>query len=148
MSTKLRNRYGWAFSTSARWSDAGTFARKKSSQPPPRARHVPRRGAGRIDESGAVGDGPGRIIEYAVHMRRLPEDRMLDCLIACDAVEPRDIDPLIRLLADFHSRAATGPGVNEHASPESVRAAMIRNLDECRAVADADRFPWSVLSDS
>ena len=46
------------------------------------------------------------IIDYAVVMRRLPQDRMLDTLLAQNSVElPAAMNRVGKLLADFHARA-------------------------------------------
>jgi aminoglycoside phosphotransferase family enzyme/predicted kinase len=48
-------------------------------------------------------DGPGILVDYAVAMRRLPRERMLDVLIARDAPElPAAMVPLGRTLAALH----------------------------------------------
>lgn len=63
--------------------------------------------------------GPGRLVEYAVQMRRLPEERMLDRLLADDAAElPGEIERLARhvptLLAA--STACSAADAREHAA--------------------------------
>jgi aminoglycoside phosphotransferase family enzyme/predicted kinase len=45
-------------------------------------------------------------VDYVVHMRRLPADRMLDRLIASGAVAPADIQRLSQLLTRFYRQAA------------------------------------------
>jgi aminoglycoside phosphotransferase family enzyme/predicted kinase len=62
-------------------------------------------------------DGPGRTVEYAVHMRRLPAERMLDRLIAAPRVGRRApkakqlVERVAGRLAAFHSEAKTGPRI-------------------------------------
>ncbi|HWP58433.1 MAG TPA: AAA family ATPase [Candidatus Acidoferrales bacterium] len=55
---------------------------------------------------GAVNSESGRIVEYAVKMRRLPEERMLSELVAKNGVAKGDIARLARKLFFFHRRAA------------------------------------------
>ena len=50
-------------------------------------------------------------VEYAVHMRRLPADRMLDRLLDRHQVTPQMIDTIAARLADFHRSATTGPDI-------------------------------------
>jgi len=52
-------------------------------------------------------DGEGEVIDYAVHMRRLPADRMMDHLLDSKAVTDDMIRALAQRLADFHARAET-----------------------------------------
>lgn len=50
--------------------------------------------------------GPGRVVDWLVHMRRLPADRMLDRLIAARAVRTSDLAALARRLVSFYRSAA------------------------------------------
>ena len=59
-------------------------------------------------------DGEGEIIEYAVHMRRLPADRMMDRLLEKGEVTPGMVRALADKLADFHSRAETSRRIAEY----------------------------------
>jgi uncharacterized protein len=70
--------------------------------------------------------GPGRSVEPSVWMRRLPESGMLPNLLARGQADTRLVQRIARHLADFHSTAATGPGVDEFGSLATVRA----NWDE------------------
>jgi aminoglycoside phosphotransferase family enzyme/predicted kinase len=58
-------------------------------------------------------DGPGRVIEYAVHMRRLPAERMMDRLLEADAVTPSMMRRLAEKLARFHQEAETSQRIAE-----------------------------------
>jgi uncharacterized protein len=51
--------------------------------------------------------GKGETEEYAVRMRRLPQDRMMDTLLARDRVTTRMVEDVAKTIADFHQRAAT-----------------------------------------
>jgi aminoglycoside phosphotransferase family enzyme len=55
---------------------------------------------------------PGITIDWLVLMRRLPDERMLDHVIAAGALHPADIDAVVRLLSAFYrgaARTALGP---------------------------------------
>ena len=49
--------------------------------------------------------GEGRVIDWLVWMRRLPADRMLDAMIAAEAVRPVHSKQIGTLLADFYKQA-------------------------------------------
>jgi aminoglycoside phosphotransferase family enzyme len=66
--------------------------------------------------------GPGRPVEPAVRMRRLPEAGMLPRLLESGAVDARLAARIARRLARFHTTAATGPGVDEYGGPATGRA--------------------------
>ena len=57
-----------------------------------------------------VVEGEGEAVEYAVKMRRLPQERMMDVLMARDAVSPDMVREVARKVADFHE---TSP-VSDH----------------------------------
>jgi aminoglycoside phosphotransferase family enzyme/predicted kinase len=63
----------------------------------------------------------GEVVEYAVEMVRLPAERMLDRVLEQGALDEGVLDEIVERLARFHGAAATGPGVDEHSSPEALR---------------------------
>lgn len=74
--------------------------------------------------------GDGHVVEPAVRMRRLPDAGMLPHLLAEGAVDARLIRRIARRLARFHAGAATGPGVDEWGSLETVRANWTENFTQ------------------
>jgi uncharacterized protein len=52
-------------------------------------------------------DGNGEVVDYAVKMRRLPNERLLDHLLKDKAATPEMMDAVADKLADFHTSAAT-----------------------------------------
>ena len=82
-------------------------------------------------------------VEYAVHMRRLPDDRMLDRLLDRNQVSPEMIDRVARRLADFHRGAATGPDIAANGDPAAVWQVLEDNYVNARpfrgvTIAEAD----------
>jgi uncharacterized protein len=53
--------------------------------------------------------GQGRIVDWLVHMRRLPGDRMLNVAISAHTVSRDDADRLGMLLAQFYKQARIAP---------------------------------------
>jgi aminoglycoside phosphotransferase family enzyme/predicted kinase len=84
--------------------------------------------------------GPGRAIEVAVLMRRLPADRMLDRLVHDDAVPPPLIDDIGRIVARFHAGADTGGEIDELGGIDTIRRNWRENFDQTASVA-ADILP-------
>lgn len=64
------------------------------------------------ENSGVKISGRGNIEEYAVKMRRLPREAMMDVLLTANKVTPGMLASVADLLADFHRRAATGAEIN------------------------------------
>jgi aminoglycoside phosphotransferase family enzyme/predicted kinase len=79
--------------------------------------------------------GRGEAVDYVVHMRRLPADRLLVELLRRDAVTGEMIDALARRLVAFHASAPTGPAIAAHAAPERLRARWEENLRDAAAFA-------------
>jgi len=68
-----------------------------------------------------AGEDAAGAVEYAVHMRRLPEDRMLTTLLERNAVRTELIDALAARLADFHAAAEAGEAVARGGDPAVLR---------------------------
>lgn len=64
--------------------------------------------------------GEGRLVEYALKMKRLPQERMLKKLLAEGTVERSVMDNVAARLADFHRRAATGGQIDRIGSIETT----------------------------
>ena len=72
--------------------------------------------------------GGGKVIDYAVKMKRLPEERMLSHLLATGQVEPEHLAQVARIVADFHARAARGPQIDACGGAAGVRANWEENF--------------------
>ena len=80
-------------------------------------------------------DGPGEPVEPVVVMRRLPADRMLDRMLDRGEVDNALVGELAGLLARFHASALTGPGVDEHGTPEAIEANVRENVEQTQRFA-------------
>jgi aminoglycoside phosphotransferase family enzyme/predicted kinase len=70
--------------------------------------------------------GRGETIEYAVRMRRLPQEKMMNVLLANDGVSAEMITGVARKLADFHKEAETSPEISAFGQIKAIT----RNTDE------------------
>lgn len=69
------------------------------------------------DDAGIHVGGSGTVVEYAVKMRRLPEDRMLDTLLRAGRF-PRDaIGQIAQRLARFHAEAESTAAITAFGAP-------------------------------
>ncbi len=80
----------------------------------------------------AIDDGGGRVVDYTVEMRRLPDDRRLS-MIATRGKGGACVDQLAAILAEFHARAATGGAIDAAAGVDSIALLWASNLEEIRA---------------
>lgn len=73
--------------------------------------------------------GKGEVIDYAVHMKRLPRDRMMDALLEADAVTLEMIDNLVGRLVHFHAQSADDQRLGTVDRFEVFKSSWQRNLD-------------------
>ncbi|MDD2500091.1 MAG: AAA family ATPase [Geobacter sp.] len=71
-------------------------------------------------------DGP--IIEYAVKMLRMPQERMMSRLLEQDGVTEADIDAIAKKVALFHGEAVLGNGIALFGTVEAIRSNWVENL--------------------
>jgi aminoglycoside phosphotransferase family enzyme/predicted kinase len=87
----------------------------------------------RDSEQGISLCGDGNIIDYAVKMRRLPEDRMLSELLRKEAVDESDIRSIAATIAAFHNAAERSADIDKYGDISVIS----QNWDEnFRQVAD------------
>jgi len=65
------------------------------------------------DKGGISIGGQGEVIEYAVKMRRLPREAMMDELMAGNRVSPQMIARVAQKIAGFHQKAETVSGFGD-----------------------------------
>lgn len=71
-------------------------------------------------------DGSGEVVEYAVKMRRLPQELMMDALLVENRVSLEMIDRMAKKVAAFHKGARTGGEIEKFGSLETI----IHNTEE------------------
>ena len=64
------------------------------------------------DKSGIFIQRQGEVIEYAVKMRRLPRENMMDTLLIKNQVSPEMLASVAQKLAEFHHQAETSASIN------------------------------------
>jgi len=82
----------------------------------------------------------GRTIEYAVKMRRLSQETILEEKIGRGTVTQDEIRRVAHAIAVFHRAAGQGPHISEYGAPEAIK----RNIDE--NVSQTETFAGVLLS--
>lgn len=82
-------------------------------------------------------DGDGALVDYAVEMERLPDDRRMASLLARGELSPRHVDQVAAWLARFHHDS---PACGPHGDPEAVAALIEENFAQTPQ-ADASLGP-------
>lgn len=91
-------------------------------------------------DGGVAFTGSGQVVDYAVKMVRLPEERMMDRLLAAGEVQEETIRLIAGVVAAFHRDAERSTEIDRYGSIEAIR----RSWDENFALAE--RFVGDTLS--
>jgi len=78
-------------------------------------------------------DGKGEVIEYAVKMRRIPEERLMSRLLEENNVTDQMIARVAEKLADFYVAAETNQEISGYGKPERIRQDTDENFQQTRA---------------
>lgn len=78
--------------------------------------------------------GAGEWVDCAVKMRRLPQERMMDVLLAQDLVTEAEVRAVARCVLAFHREADRGPEVTAAGDPELLRDFALANFSETRGL--------------
>jgi uncharacterized protein len=79
---------------------------------------------------GARFDGEGKVIDYAVKMKRLPEERMLDRLLREGTITDDDIRRIARTIGEFHLKAEQGEEINNYGGTAAIRHNWEENFQQ------------------
>ena len=77
----------------------------------------------------ALDGGRGRVVDYAVHMRRLPAERMMDRLLASGELTADMVARVADRLTEFHRRAETSPKIARYGD-WAIRFAWKENFQQ------------------
>ena len=70
------------------------------------------------------------VVDYAVVMRRLPEEQMFSAILARGEAEERHVDAIAERLVEFHRGAEAGPDITANGDPTRIREAMDADFAE------------------
>ncbi|HPX62352.1 MAG TPA: AAA family ATPase [Deltaproteobacteria bacterium] len=81
------------------------------------------------------GDGP--VIDYAVQMKRLPRDRMMNHLLDSGIVSNDDMREIAHIIARFHNTTLTSPAISAYGEPDRIMFNWAENFEQSEAFADS-----------
>jgi aminoglycoside phosphotransferase family enzyme len=90
-----------------------------------------------IDRGRISINGKGRVEEYAVQMKRIPEELLLDKLLQKGRVDREMMGALSERLARFYASAETNEHIRSFAKPERVKQDTDENFEQTRKYIDA-----------
>ena len=80
--------------------------------------------------------GEGETVEYAVKMKRMPQEKMMSKLLEKNQVDNTLVDRIAQIIADFHSKAQTDSRISEFGSLETIETNWKENFEQTEAYVD------------
>ena len=101
------------------------------------------------DNGNVTIDGSGTVIDYAVRMKRMPQDRMMDVLIENGEIKDSYIVALAKKIADFHLKAETNDYISQFGSVETNKFNTDENFKQTKdGVGEfITRFQYDAIKD-
>jgi uncharacterized protein len=76
--------------------------------------------------------GNGETVEYALKMKRLPQEKIMTLLLKEDRVDYQTIDKLAKIISTFHAKAETNVEIDEYGSVKIIRTNWDENFAQTR----------------
>jgi aminoglycoside phosphotransferase family enzyme len=76
--------------------------------------------------------GEGETVEYAVKMKRIPEERIMTRLLEKGKVDRKLIDRMAKIIAEFHLKAKTNRRIGEFGSLPIIETNWMENFEQTR----------------
>jgi len=76
--------------------------------------------------------GEGETVEYAVKMKRMPQEKMMNKLLEEKKVDSKLIDRIAKIIAEFHSKADMNKRISEFGSLAIIETNWKENFEQTR----------------
>jgi aminoglycoside phosphotransferase family enzyme len=76
--------------------------------------------------------GEGGTVEYAVKMKRMPQEKMMSKLLEENKVDNKLIGRIAKIIAEFHSKAETNRRISEFGSLAIIKTNWKENFDQTK----------------
>ncbi len=76
--------------------------------------------------------GEGETVEYAVKMKRMPEDKIMSKLLEENKVDEKLTDKIAKVVTDFHAKADTNARISEFGSLAVIGTNWKENFDQTK----------------
>jgi aminoglycoside phosphotransferase family enzyme len=74
--------------------------------------------------------GSGETVEYALKMKRMPQEKIMTNLLKENKVDNKAIDEMARIIAQFHSKAQTSSEISQYGSLKIVKTNWDENFSQ------------------
>jgi uncharacterized protein len=81
-------------------------------------------------------NGSGETVEYALKMKRLPQERIMTLLLKENKVDKKTIDDIARIVAKFHSKAQTNREISDYGSLKIIKINWDENFAQTTKYID------------
>ncbi len=80
--------------------------------------------------------GKGETVEYALKMKRMPQEKIMTKLLEENKVDQKLIDDIAKIIAEFHAKAETNTSISQFGSLATIKTNWNENFDQTRNVVD------------
>jgi aminoglycoside phosphotransferase family enzyme len=80
--------------------------------------------------------GEGATVEYAVKMKRMPQEKMMSKLLEENKVDDKLVDRIAKIIAEFHSKAETNKRISDFGSSAVIETNWKENFDQTEEYVD------------
>ena len=88
-------------------------------------------------------NGKGETVEYAVKMKRIPEEKMMTRLLDKGKVDEKLVDKMAKIIAEFHLKAKTSKRIGEFGSLAMIQTNWTENFEQTQEFIDKTIAPQS-----
>jgi hypothetical protein len=88
-----------------------------------------------------MGQGGGEIVEYAVKMKKIPEDLLMKSLFSRGELGEDHLTQIARVLAKFHLNAERSPEIDKFGDPEVFRINTDENFEQTQKYVNTTITP-------
>jgi aminoglycoside phosphotransferase family enzyme len=74
--------------------------------------------------------GEGEAVEYAVKMKRIPQEKMMSALLEKNEIDKELIDRIAKIIAEFHSKAETNRRISKFGSLAIIETNWKENFEQ------------------
>jgi aminoglycoside phosphotransferase family enzyme len=72
----------------------------------------------------------GEVVDYAVKMRRIPDERLMKSLFAQGTLSREDLNRVAKVLAAFHAKAPASPEIDRFGEPDRFKVNTDENFEQ------------------
>jgi aminoglycoside phosphotransferase family enzyme len=79
-----------------------------------------------------MGKGRGEVVEYAVKMKRIPDDMLMKSVFSRDELKNKHLKEIARVLSKFHQNAHRSSEIDEFGLPEAFKINTDENFEQTK----------------